>query len=44
MRLPYLVRKVLQLLALLFAVVVFNFLLFHVLPGTRPACMPVRGG
>ena len=33
MRLPYLVRKVLQLLGLLLAVVAFNFVLFRVLPG-----------
>ena len=43
MRLPYLVRKVLQLLALLFAVVVFNFLLFHVLPGD-PTRLYARSG
>jgi peptide/nickel transport system permease protein len=42
-RLPYLVRKVLQLLALLFAVVVFNFLLFHVLPGD-PIQLYARSG
>jgi peptide/nickel transport system permease protein len=32
-RLPYLVRKVLQLLGLLLAVAAFNFVLFRVLPG-----------
>jgi peptide/nickel transport system permease protein len=42
-RLPYLLRKVLQLLALLFAVVVFNFLLFHVLPGD-PIQLYARSG
>ncbi len=43
MRLPYLARKVLQLLALLFAVVVFNFLLFRVLPGD-PTRLYARSG
>ena len=43
MRLPYLVRKVLQLVALLFAVVVFNFLLFRVLPGD-PTRLYARSG
>lgn len=43
MRLPYLVRKVLQLLALLFAVIVFNFLLFRVLPGD-PVQLYARSG
>jgi peptide/nickel transport system permease protein len=42
-RLPYLVRKVLQLVALLFAVVVFNFFLFHVLPGD-PTRLYARSG
>jgi len=42
-RLPYLVRKVLQLVALLFAVVVFNFLLFRVLPGD-PIQLYARSG
>jgi peptide/nickel transport system permease protein len=42
-RLPYLVRKVLQLVALLFAVVVFNFLLFRVLPGD-PTRLYARSG
>ena len=43
MRLPYLARKVLQLVALLFAVVVFNFLLFRVLPGD-PTRLYARSG
>ena len=43
MRLPYLVRKVLQLVALLFAVVVFNFVLFRVLPGD-PIQLYARSG
>jgi peptide/nickel transport system permease protein len=42
-RLPYLARKVLQLVALLFAVVVFNFLLFRVLPGD-PTRLYARSG
>jgi peptide/nickel transport system permease protein len=42
-RLPYLVRKVLQLFALLFAVIVFNFLLFRVLPGD-PTRLYARSG
>lgn len=43
MRLPYLARKVLQLLALLFAVIAFNFLLFRVLPGD-PTRLYARSG
>ena len=43
MRLPYLVRKVLQLVALLFAVIVFNFVLFRVLPGD-PIRLYARSG
>jgi peptide/nickel transport system permease protein len=42
-RLPYLVRKVLQLVALLFAVIVFNFVLFRVLPGD-PIRLYARSG
>jgi peptide/nickel transport system permease protein len=42
-RLPYLGRKVLQLIALLFAVIVFNFLLFRVLPGD-PTRLYARSG
>jgi peptide/nickel transport system permease protein len=42
-RLPYLVRKVLQLVGLLFAVVVFNFVLFRVLPGD-PIRLYARSG
>ena len=43
MRLPYLVRKVLQLVALLFTVIVFNFVLFRVLPGD-PIRLYARSG
>ena len=43
MRLPYLVRKLLQLVGLLFAVVVFNFVLFRVLPGD-PIRLYARSG
>ncbi len=43
MRLPYLARKVLQLVVLLFAVVAFNFLLFRVLPGD-PIRLYARSG
>ena len=43
MPLPYLVRKVLQLVALLFAVIVFNFVLFRVLPGD-PIRLYARSG
>lgn len=43
MRLPYLVRKVLQLIALLFAVILFNFILFRVLPGD-PIQLYARSG
>jgi peptide/nickel transport system permease protein len=42
-RLPYLVRKLLQLVGLLFAVVVFNFILFRVLPGD-PIRLYARSG
>jgi len=42
-RLPYLARKVLQLVVLLFAVVAFNFLLFRVLPGD-PIRLYARSG
>jgi peptide/nickel transport system permease protein len=42
-RLPYLVRKILQLLGLLFAVAVFDFLLFRVLPGD-PIQLYARSG
>ncbi|MGZ4131621.1 MAG: ABC transporter permease [Actinomycetota bacterium] len=43
MRLPYLARKLLQLVGLLFAVVVFNFILFRVLPGD-PIRLYARSG
>ncbi|MFL5768269.1 MAG: ABC transporter permease [Actinomycetota bacterium] len=43
MKLPYLVRKVLQLILTLFAVVTFNFLLFRVLPGD-PIQLYARSG
>lgn len=43
MRPPYLVRKILQLVALLFAVVTFNFVLFRVLPGD-PIRLYARSG
>ncbi|MBI3647695.1 MAG: ABC transporter permease [Actinobacteria bacterium] len=43
MRLPYLARKILQLVALLFAVVTFNFVLFRVLPGD-PIRLYARSG
>ncbi len=43
MRLPYLVRKVLQLVGLVFAVVGFNFVLFRVLPGD-PIRLYARSG
>ena len=43
MKLPYLVRKVLQLLLTLLAVVTFNFLLFRVLPGD-PIQLYARSG
>jgi peptide/nickel transport system permease protein len=42
-KLPYLVRKVLQLILTLFAVVTFNFLLFRVLPGD-PIQLYARSG
>src|SRR5439155_2737509 len=42
-RLPYTARKLLQLLATLFAVVVFNFVLFRVLPGD-PIQLYARSG
>jgi peptide/nickel transport system permease protein len=42
-RLPYLVRKVLQLVGLLVAVVAFNFVLFRVLPGD-PIRLYARSG
>jgi len=42
-KLPYLVRKVLQLLLTLLAVVTFNFLLFRVLPGD-PIQLYARSG
>jgi peptide/nickel transport system permease protein len=42
-RLPYLARKLLQLLTTLFAVIAFNFLLFRVLPGD-PIQLYARSG